>query len=96
MNSAFAMLIAAAILASTNCWAAQTAAQLCAMDLEVIPGILLENDTGAKVHLAQFGQKHFDDAFAEAKEAVAGVSDAASCEQALRRYLKVGARAIYP
>ena len=58
------------------------------MDLEVIPGILLQNDPGAKAHLAQFGQKHFDDAFAQAKEAAAGVTDGAACEQVLRRYLK--------
>ena len=82
------MMISVTILASVNCWGQQNASQLCVMDLEVIPGILLQNDPGAKVHLAQFGQKHFDDAFVEAKAAAAGVSDAAACEQVLRRYLK--------
>ena len=77
-----------ALLASASCWAQQTAAQLCATDLEAIPGILLENDTGAKAHLAQRGQKHFDDAMTEAREAAARVPDAAACEQLLRRYLK--------
>lgn len=62
--------------------------QLCAMDLEAIPGILLENDTGAKAHLAQYGQKHFDDAMSEARAAAARVTDAAACEPVLKRYLK--------
>jgi hypothetical protein len=88
MKSVFTLLITVAILASVNCWGQQTAAQLCQMDLEAIPGILLENDTGAKAHLAQFGQKHFDDAFAEAKAAAAGVTDDIACEQILQRYLK--------
>ena len=88
MKSVFTVLITVTILASMNCWGQQTVAQLCQMDLETIPGILLENDTGAKAHLAQFGQKHFDDAFAEAKDAAAKVTDNVACEQVLQHYLK--------
>lgn len=57
-------------------------------DLTVIPGFLLENDAGAKDHLAQFGQKHFDDALAEAKVAALQVADADGCEQVLNQYLR--------
>jgi hypothetical protein len=88
MKSVFTVLITVTILASVNCWGQQTAAQLCQMDLEAIPGILLENDTGAEAHLAQFGQKHFDDAFAAAKEAAAKATDNVACAQVLQRYLK--------
>jgi hypothetical protein len=73
---------------SVNCLGQPTAAELCVKDLEVIPGFLLENDTGAKEHLAQFGQKHFDDAFAEAKSAAMKVSDDDGCWQVLHQYLR--------
>jgi hypothetical protein len=66
----------------------QNAAELCVKDLEVIPGFLLENDTGAKEHLAQFGQKHFDDALAQAKSAAMQVSDDKGCMQVLNLYLR--------
>ena len=54
----------------------------------MIPGFLLENDTGAKEHLAQFGQKHFDDALAEARITAMQVSDDEGCRQVLNHYLK--------
>jgi len=57
-------------------------------DLEVIPGFLLENDAGAKEHLAQFWQKHFDDAMAEAKSAAMQVSDDKGCMRVLNQYLR--------
>jgi hypothetical protein len=82
-----AIILAMTAPFSVNCLAQQTPAELCVKDLEVIPGFLLENDTGAKEHLAQFGQKHFDDAFAEAKDAAMKVSDADGCGQVLNRYL---------
>jgi hypothetical protein len=88
MKTVLALIISATAFVSADCWGEQTAAQLCAMDLEVIPGFLLENDAGAKVHLEQFGQKHFDDAFAKAKEATIGVPDASACDDVLRQYLK--------
>ena len=71
-----------------NCLGQHTAAELCVKDLEVIPGFLLENDTGAKEHLAQFGQKHFDDAMAEAKSAAMKVSDDDGCWDVLHQYLR--------
>jgi hypothetical protein len=61
---------------------------LCAKDLEAIPGFLLVNNTGAKDELAQYGQKHFDDALAEAKVAALQVSDMDGCEEVLNHYLR--------
>ncbi len=72
---------------SMNCLGQQNAAALCVKDLEVIPGFLLENDTGAKEHLAQFGKKHFDDAMADAKSAAMKVSDDDGCWDVLHQYL---------
>jgi len=73
---------------SVNCMGQQNAAELCVKDLEVIPGFLLENDTGAKDHLAQFGQKHFDDALAEARSAAMQISNDKGCRQVLNQYLE--------
>jgi len=69
-----------------------SAAELCVKDIEVIPGFLIENDTGAKDHLAQFGQKHFEDALAEARNAALQTKDAAGCEVVVRGYLKAWLR----
>jgi|SRR5271157_3370609 len=88
MRITLALVFAMATCFSANCWGQQSAAELCVKDLEVIPGFLLENDTGAKDHLAQLGQKHFDDAFVAAKAAAMQVPDAAACQQVLTRYLK--------
>jgi hypothetical protein len=88
MKTLSALVISVAMFGSVDCRGDQTAAQLCAMDLEIIPGFLLENDTGAKVHAAQFGQKHFDDAFLEAQKSAAQAPDASACDIVLRRYLK--------
>jgi len=57
-------------------------------DLNAIPGFLLVNDTGAKDELAQLGQKHFDDALAEAKVAALKVSDGDGCMDVLDHYLR--------
>ena len=81
-------ILVAATCFSVNCLGQSTAANLCAKDLGVIPGFLLENDTGAKDRLAQFGQKHFDDALAEARVAALQVSDADGCEEVLNQYVK--------
>jgi hypothetical protein len=81
-------ILVAATCFSVNCLGQSTAANLCAKDLEVIPGYLLVNDTGAKDELAQYGQKHFDDALAEAKVAALKVSDADGCEDVLSHYLR--------
>jgi len=88
MRITLALVFAMATCFSANCWGQQSAAELCVKDLEAIPGFLLENDTGAKDHLAQLGQKHFDDAFVAAKAAAMQVPDAAACQQVLTRYLK--------
>lgn len=81
-------IVVAASYFSLNCAGQSTATDLCAKDLEAIPGFLLENDAGAKDHLAQFGQKHFDDSLAEARVAVLKVSDTDGCEEVLNRYLR--------
>jgi hypothetical protein len=82
------LVLAAATCFSAHCLGQSTAANLCTKDLEAIPGFLLGNDTGAKDHLAQFGQKHFDDALAEAKVAASRVTDADGCEDVLNHYLR--------
>jgi hypothetical protein len=71
-----------------NCFAQGPAAAACAKDLEDIPGFLLENDTGARDHLAQFGQKYFDDALAEAKSAALQIRGNASCAPVIGKYLR--------
>ena len=87
MKLHFALLSALAICFSLNCQAAQPAAEQCVLDLEAIPAYLLENDPGAKDHLAQLGQMHFDNAYATAKEAALVVPDAAACLPVLNQYL---------
>ena len=82
-----AFILVAATCCSVNGLGQSKVANLCAKDLEAIPGFLLENDTGAKDELAQFGQKHFDDALAEAKATASQVSDANGCEEALNHYV---------
>jgi hypothetical protein len=84
-------LVFAACL-SLNCFAQGPAAMACVQDLETIPGFLLENDAGARDHLAQFGQKYFDDAFAEAKAAALQIRGNASCAPVINKYLKMWRR----
>jgi len=67
---------------------AATVARQCDSDLEALPGFLLENDTGAKAELAQWGQAHFDAALAKAREDAAGAQDAEACTAVLNGYLK--------
>ena len=88
MKTVLALIISITAFASTDCWGEPTPAQLCTMDLEVIPAFLLENDAGARPHLKQFGQKQLDDALARAKEAAQAVPDAGACDNVLRQYLK--------
>jgi hypothetical protein len=84
-------LVLAACL-SLNCFAQGPAATACVQDLETIPGFLLENDAGARDHLAQLGQKYFDDAFAEAKTAALQIRGNASCLPVITKYLKMWRR----
>jgi len=71
-----------------TCAHAATVAEECAIDLEAIPGFLLENDAGAKDELAQWGQAHFDAALTQARADVARVQDQEACRIALNAYLK--------
>jgi hypothetical protein len=68
------------------------AAAACVKDLESIPSFLLENDAGARVHLAQLGQKYFDDALAEAKKEAAQIDNDHSCAFAISKYLQAWRR----
>jgi len=84
--------LALAAYFSLNCSAQGPAAVACVKDLEAIPGFLLENDTGAPDHLAQFGQKYFDDALAEAKSAALQIRGNASCTPVINKYLRAWRR----
>jgi hypothetical protein len=83
--------LALAACFSLNCFAGP-AADACVKDLEALPGFLLENDTGARDHLAQFGQKYFDDALAEARSAALQIRGNASCTPVIRKYLRAWRR----
>lgn len=79
---------ALSIALSLNCFAQGPAATACVQDLESIPGFLLENDTGARDHLAQVGQKYLDDALADAKAAALQIRGNASCAPVITKYLR--------
>jgi hypothetical protein len=84
--------LALAALFSLECLAQGPSAIACTGDLEFLPGFLLENDTGARDHLAQFGKKYFDDALAEAKSEALQIRGNASCAPVIRRYLRAWRR----
>ena len=73
-------------------WTQGPAAVACVGDLEALPGFLLENDTGARDHLAQFGQHHFDNALAKAKNAALQIRGNASCTPVISEYLRAWRR----
>lgn len=76
------------MLAASHAQAAAAApSKACLQDLHALPGFLLENDTGARQHLAQKGQAYFDQALASASVAAAGANDEAACNVALSGYL---------
>lgn len=81
--------LAASLLAAltTGHAHAATAGETCLQDLRTLPGFLLENDTGARQHLAQKGQAYFDQALTSASEAAAKAHDEAACNLALSDYL---------
>ncbi len=60
----------------------------CVKYLRYLPGFLLTNDTGAKAHLDQYGQKHFDDALSKAINEAKSISHSDDCELILNHYLK--------
>jgi hypothetical protein len=84
--------LALAAYFSLNCFAQGPSAVACAKDLEAIPGFLLENDTGARDRLAQFGQKYFDDALAKARTAALQIRGNASCTPVISKYLRAWRR----
>lgn len=86
MNLRFFATTLFATLAASHTQAA-TSSETCLQDLRALPGFLLENDTGARQHLAQKGQAYFDQALASASEAAAKASDEATCNLALGDYL---------
>ncbi len=63
-------------------------ANSCLTDLQAIPAFLLANDAGARDHLAQLGQKHFDDAMAEAQKSAAEATTPDECAMAINKYLR--------
>ncbi|MGK5024146.1 S41 family peptidase [Janthinobacterium sp. RB2R34] len=86
MRLRFLAATALATLAASHALAA-TPGEACLQDLRALPGFLLENDTGARQHLAQKGQAYFDQALASASEAAANANDEAACNIALSAYL---------
>jgi len=82
----------AALCLLTTWVEAATESEQCVLDLEAIPGFLLENDTGGKDELAQWGQAHLDAALAMARQAAAHVQDVDMCRQSINSYLKVWRR----
>ena len=82
-NIRFLLIVALA----ANCHAQSVASQ-CLQDLDAIPGFLLANDTGAKDHVAKFGQRHFDDALALARNSARQATTSDACDTAIRQYLQ--------
>ncbi|MDZ5635869.1 S41 family peptidase [Janthinobacterium sp. GMG1] len=78
--------LAALTLANTHALAAAPG-ETCVRDLRAITPFLLENDTGARAHLAQKGQAYFDLALATASTAAASAADDKACNAILGNYL---------
>jgi hypothetical protein len=60
----------------------------CIQDLNYLPNFLLSNDTGAKDHLKQKGQKHFNDALHQAITEAKLIKEIGECKKIAQRYLK--------
>ena len=88
MRPSFFAWAALASVAAGHAQAA-TPGETCVQDLRAIPGFLLENDTGARQHLAQKGQAYFDQALATASQAASAAPDAAACDAVLENYVGV-------
>lgn len=86
MGPRFFSITLLATLAASHAQAT-TPAEACLQDLRALPGFLLENDTGARQHLAQKGQAYFDQALASASQAAAKANDEDACNVALSEYL---------
>ncbi len=91
-NIRFALVVLAfAMFFETSTALAQAqspAAGSCLTDLQTIPAFLLTNDAGARDHLAQLGQIHFDDAMAEAQKSAGGAANPGECAKAINQYLR--------
>lgn len=88
MRLRFLASIILAHLATSHAQAA-TPGTACLQDLRALPGFLLENDSGARQHLAQKGQAYFDQALVSASEAAARAADENACNQVLSGYLGI-------
>jgi hypothetical protein len=66
---------------------AATPADDCLADLAVLPAFLLENDTGARDHVAHKGQAFFDAALANSKGQAAAVDSDPACRAVLNEYV---------
>lgn len=84
----FPVLVLSCVLAACATQPANYGSSACLQDLEAIPPFLLENDAGAKDHLAQKGQSPFDAALGIARAESKNAQDASSCSQALNKYLQ--------
>lgn len=89
MMTLFPVSFAACLLLAAPAFAAAAnpAADQCSADLQAIPPFLMENDTGARQHVAQKGQQYFDLVLAKAAAEAAAVVDAAACDAVLERYV---------
>ena len=86
MRPSFFAWAALASVAAGHAQAA-TPGETCVQDLRAIPGFLLENDTGARQHLAQKGQAYFDQTLATSSQAASTALDAAACDAVLENYV---------
>lgn len=60
----------------------------CRNDLDALPEFLLENDSGARDHVARKGQAVFDAALVRARRDAAAANSDADCRDVLRSYLR--------
>lgn len=81
-----ALTLAALPLAGAHA-AAATPGTTCLQDLRDIASFLLENDTGARQHLAQKGATYFDLALTSASGAAENINDESACNVILADYL---------
>ena len=61
----------------------------CRGDLDALPAFLLENDSGARDHVARQGQAVFDAALVRARRDASDARSDADCRDILRSYLRI-------
>jgi hypothetical protein len=86
MNARRFLMAASTLMLAGHAFAG-TIAEECERDLAALPPFLLENDTGAPVHLAEKGLAYFDQALSGARAAAQAVADDQACDAVLREYL---------